>query len=455
MVSLKSIYGFVEDNSRSLLDEFRQFIRQPGISTEDSGIQATVDWLVAKMKENGIADVQVFQTARHPIILGKIDGRQTERTLLVYGHYDVQPPGDRHDWKADPFAAEIVDGQIIGRGTSDMKNNLMACVHAVKAIHETGKSLPLNLIYLFEGEEEIGSPSLKPFIEQHAQELSKCDAILCGDGGGEDKTGQSLIMYGLKGMLFLELSVKSPNAREIHSMYAGVIENPAWRLISALMTLKQGNQVIIPHFYDGAKEPSVGEKMKYGLARFAIKRESLEESFGFTLKKDMTVSTVLTEAFYKPTLNINGLWSGYTVKGGVKTIVPDSAYAHLDIRTMPGQDVALIFESLENYLRSKGFADVTVEKLGFDLPGYRIDSGERIAKAVERATRALSKKTTTIPIMPASGAMVWLPHVLKKPMAFAGSGVTYMAHSANEFITPEQYLKGIKLFATIYNDYAS
>jgi acetylornithine deacetylase/succinyl-diaminopimelate desuccinylase-like protein len=455
MVSLKSIYGFVEDNSRSLLDEFRQFIRQPGISTEDSGIQATVDWLVAKMKENGIADVQVFQTARHPIILGKIDGRKAERTLLVYGHYDVQPPGDRHDWKADPFAAEIVDGQIIGRGTSDMKNNLMACVHAVKAIHETGKSLPLNLIYLFEGEEEIGSPSLKPFIEQHLQELSKCDAILCGDGGGENKTGENLIMYGLKGMLFLELSVKSPDDREIHSMYAGVIENPAWRLISALMTLKQGNQVVIPHFYDGAEEPSIGEKMKYGLARFAMKRESLEGSFGFTLKKDMTVSTALTEVFYKPTLNINGLWSGYTVRGGLKTIVPDSAYVHLDIRTVPGQDTALIFESLKDYLKSKGFADVTVEKLGFDLPGYKIDSGERIAKVVEQATKALSKKTTTIPIMPGSGAMAWLPHVLRKPMAFAGSGVVYMAHSANEFITPEQYLKGIKLFATIYNDYAS
>jgi len=451
---MKEVYSFIDKNSNAFLDELREFIRQPGISTEDSGIQATVDWLVAKIKENGIADVQVFQTARHPIILGKIDGRKAERTLLVYGHYDVQPPGDRHDWKADPFAAEIVDGQIIGRGTSDMKNNLMACVHAVKAILETEKSMPLNLIFLFEGEEEIGSPSLKPFIEQHSRELSKCDAILCGDGGGENKTGEHVIVYGLKGMLSLELSVRSPNAREIHSMYAGIIENPAWRLISALMALKQGNQVVVPHFYDGAEEPSIGERMKYGLARFAIKRESLEESFGFTLKKDMAVSTALTEALYKPTLNINGLWSGYTVKGGMKTIVPDSAYVHLDIRTVPGQDTALIFESLKNYLKSKGFTDVTIEKPGSDLPGYKIDSGERIAKVVEQATKTLSRKTMAIPIMPASGAMAWLPHILQKPMAFAGSGVTYMAHGANEFITPEQYLKGIRLFATIYNDYA-
>ena len=216
---MKEVYSFIDKNSDAFLDELREFIRQPGISTEDSGIQATVDWLVAKMKENGIADVQVFQTARHPIILGKIDGRKAEHTLLVYGHYDVQPPGDRHDWKADPFAAEIVDGQIIGRGTSDMKNNLMACVHAVKAILETGKSLPLNLIFLFEGEEEIGSPSLKPFIEQHSQELSKCDAILCGDGGGEDKTGESLIMYGLKGMLFLELSDVSLSEKPEHLQF--------------------------------------------------------------------------------------------------------------------------------------------------------------------------------------------------------------------------------------------
>jgi acetylornithine deacetylase/succinyl-diaminopimelate desuccinylase-like protein len=437
------------------LNEFRDFIRKPGISTENTGIEETVSWLSARMKENGVDDVETFRTQRHPVILGRA-GKEARRTLLVYGHYDVQPPGDRKDWKADPFGAEIIDGRIIGRGTCDMKNNLMASIHAVKVLLQSDKSLPLNLTFLFEGEEEIGSPSLKPFIEEHRQLLSTCDSILCGDGGGENKEGQSLLMYGLKGMLYVQLSVKSPIGTEVHSSYAGIIDNPAWRLISVLRSLKEDEKVLIPHFYEGVQEPSMTERMKYGLARVVLNKEEFEQAFELKLKKGMSLSEALLEVFYRPTLNIDGLWSGYTVENGVKTIVPDRACAKIDMRLVPGQDSSIIFENMKKYLMSMGFADVSVEKLGFGLPAYRVDPEERIAKIVANAVKkVVSKKTMTIPIMPGSGAMAWLPHILGKPMAFAGSGATYMAHRPNEFITGEQYLKGIKLFATIYNDYAS
>jgi acetylornithine deacetylase/succinyl-diaminopimelate desuccinylase-like protein len=372
----------------------------------------------------------------------------------VYGHYDVQPPGDVHDWTVDPFAAETVGNRIIGRGTCDMKNNLMASVHAVKALLQTQKQLPTNLIFLFEGEEEIGSPSLKPFIEEHKQELSACDSIICAEGG-ENKVGQFVLMYGLKGILYVELSIKSPIGTEVHSSYAGVIENPAWRLLYALMSLKDGEKVTIPHFYEGAKEPSLAEKVKYGLAKVAIKKEQLEEAFDLKVKKTMSVSDVLMEVFYKPTLNIDGLWSGYTVEKGIKTIVPDRAGAKIDMRLVPGQDPTAIFDNLKAHLASQGFTDVDVEKLGA-LPAYRVDPDERIVRVVAGAVKkAVSKKTMTIPIMPGSGAMVWLPIVLGKPMGFAGSGAAYMAHRPNEFITAEQYLKGVKLFATIYSDFGS
>ena len=126
---MKEVYGFIDKNSTIFLEEFREFIRKPGISTENTGIGETVSWLATKMKEIGIDNAQVYQTQRHPIILGKV-GTAAERTLLVYGHYDVQPPGDGKEWKVDPFAAEVVDDRIIGRGTCDMKNNLMASIHA-------------------------------------------------------------------------------------------------------------------------------------------------------------------------------------------------------------------------------------------------------------------------------------------------------------------------------------
>lgn len=181
MTELKEVYDFVDKNSESLLNEFKDLIRKPGISTENTGIDETVNWLTVRLKENGIEDVEVFKTPRHPIILGKA-GKSAKRTLLVYGHYDVQPPGDIHDWTVDPFAAETVGDRIVGRGTCDMKNNLMATVHAVKALLQTRKQLPTNLIFLFEGEEEIGSPSFKPFVEEHKQVLSACDSIICAEG---------------------------------------------------------------------------------------------------------------------------------------------------------------------------------------------------------------------------------------------------------------------------------
>ncbi len=451
---MKETYDYVDKNSEPLLNEFRDFVRKPGISTENTGIDETVSWLVARLKENGVEDVETFKTQRHPIILGKV-GKGAKRTLLVYGHYDVQPPGDLHDWTADPFAAEIVADHIVGRGTCDMKNNLMASVHAVKALLQTRKQLPTNLVFLLEGEEEIGSPSLKPFVEEHKQELSTCDAILCAEGG-ENKAGQSILSYGLKGMLYVELSVKSPNGTEIHSSYAGILENPAWRLVSALMSLKDGEKVTIPHFYDGVKEPDLAEKVKYGMAKVVVKKEQLEEAFDLKAKKTMSVSDVLLEVFYKPTLNIDGLWSGYTVEKGIKTIVPEKAGAKVDMRLVPGQNPSAIFDNLKTHLASHGFRDVSVEKLGFGLPAYRVDPGERVARVVAGAVKkAVGKKTMTIPIAPGSGAMVWLPIILGKPMGFAGSGAAYMAHRPNEFITPEQYLKGVKLFATIYNDFGS
>ena len=147
---MKKVYEFIDKNFESFLTEFREFIRRPGVSTENTGIDQTVNWLVAQMKENVVESVETFRTNRHPVILGRA-GKGAKRTLLVYGHYDVQPPGDPKDWKADPFGAEIIDNRIIGRGTCDMKNNLMACLHALKALRQTRKSLPVNLIFLFEG----------------------------------------------------------------------------------------------------------------------------------------------------------------------------------------------------------------------------------------------------------------------------------------------------------------
>ncbi len=454
MNGLEKVYKYIEENFDSFLEEFREAIRKPGVSTENTGIGEMASWLVKSMKENGVEDVQTFKTQRHPIILGRV-GKDAKRTLLVYGHYDVQPSGDRKDWSVDPFAAEVVGDRIVGRGTCDMKNNLVASIQVIKAILHCRKRLPINLVFLFEGEEEIGSPNLKQFTEEHKKELSSCDAIICGDGSGENRMGQSLLVYGLKGMLSVELSVRSPTGTDTHSMYAGITDNPAWRLVSALGSLKNGEKVLVPHFYDDVEEPSQSEKKKYGISPNSMSREEIEEAFDLKMKKGMSASDALLEVYYRPTLNINGLCSGYTVESGMKTIVPGKAWAHIDIRIVPNQDPSNILENLKAHLAAKGFDDVIVEKTGFNAPFYKVDPHERIIQVVDSCMKkVVSEKTMVMPIMPGSGALVWLPYILGKPMAFAGSGYIHLAHRPNEYITKEQYLKGIKLFATIYNDYA-
>jgi acetylornithine deacetylase/succinyl-diaminopimelate desuccinylase-like protein len=453
-VGVKEVYEFVDRNSESFLGEFREFIRRPGISSENSGIEQTVNWLVAKMKECGVDSVELYRTKRHPLVLGWA-GEGTARTLLVYGHYDVQPPGDSRDWRANPFGGEIVGHRILGRGTCDMKNNLMACLHAVKAFVQQGKPLPVNLMFLFEGEEEIGSPNLKPFLDKHKQLLSTCDAILCGDGGGENKKGQNLLIYGLKGLLYVELTVKAATGADVHSSFAGVVDNPAWRLISALKCLKERGEVLIPHFYEGVSDAGLGQKESCLSPEGVTTREEFEEAFELKLKRGMNAQEALFEFYYKPTLNIDGLRSGYTVEKGMKTIVPKDASTKIDMRLLPGQESSTILRNMKKHLLDKGFVDVKVQKLGFDTPAYRVGPHERITCVVTDAIKkVLSNKTMTMPIAPFSGAMAWLPRILGKPMAFAGSGPFYMAHRPNEFITKEQYLKGVKLFATIYNDYA-
>jgi acetylornithine deacetylase/succinyl-diaminopimelate desuccinylase-like protein len=449
---LKEVYQLIDRESDQFIEEFREFVQIPGISTENTGIEESVEWLVAAMKKNGVSDVQVFETPRHPIILGRVD-TAAKRTLLVYGHYDVQPPGNRQDWKVNPFSAEIIDTRIVGRGTCDMKNNLMASLQAVKAFIECRNSVPINLVFLFEGEEETGSPSLKPFIETHKTDLLHCDSILCAEGG-ENKAGQVQVTYGLKGLLYVELTTKSPNRVEVHSMYAGITENPAWGLIEALQSLKQGDRILIPEFYQHIKAPSDEELMKLGIIDSRIDRNGLENAFELQIKKEMDVSTALFEAFYKPTLNIDGLWSGYTIKKGIKTIIPATAGAKIDMRLVPEQDPTTIYRNLKEYLAKQGFTNVETEVLG-ELPAYRVHPDERLVDVVTQAlTTVVSRRVMIMPMMLGSGAMAWLPHILEKPMAFAGSGPFYMAHRPNEFISIPQYVKGIKLFATIYSRFA-
>ncbi|MHA1861078.1 MAG: M20/M25/M40 family metallo-hydrolase, partial [Candidatus Ranarchaeia archaeon] len=309
-----------------------------------------------------------------------------------------------------------------------------------------------SILFCFEGEEEIGSPSFLPFLKTHT-ELLDCDAILVGEGG-TTKTGRTGVVGGYKGFLGVELSINSPLS-EVHSSYAGIVDNPVWQLIHALGTLKNSDgHILIPHFYESIKRPSISEKAKFGLSGFALNRKKLEESLGIIISPKIGTGKALSALFFNPTLNINGINGGYPVHGGLKTIVPDRAHANLDARLVPGQDPEEIYLSLTRYLEHAGFSNVNVQKTAM-LPPYVAPANDPFVKIVNKAIYSVfGSKIVKAPIAPGSGAFTWLPHILDAPMASAGSGAIYMAHRPNEFINVRQFLQGIKLFSEIYMCFA-
>lgn len=217
------------------------------MSAQAHGIRECANLLDRFMREAGIETELVDEPDGNPVLLGTVLNK-SKRTLLFYGHYDVQPPEPLEEWKSDPFGAELKEGKIFARGASDSKNNIMALVKMVEAYRNTNNELPVNLKFLFEGEEEIGSPHLPHLVEENRLKL-KADADVCFDGG-IDETGRPEVVLGVKGILYVELHASGPKV-DIHSSLAPMVPNPAWRIIWALDSIKQGDERIrIDGWYD-------------------------------------------------------------------------------------------------------------------------------------------------------------------------------------------------------------
>ncbi|RPI90968.1 MAG: M20/M25/M40 family metallo-hydrolase [Chloroflexi bacterium] len=444
------IDAYLEKNLDKSLAELSRLVAQPSVGAQNLGLKECAALVGEMLKRRGF-EVQIMETAGAPVVFGERKGK-SDKTLLIYNHYDVQPPEPLELWETPPFEPSLRDGKLYGRGVSDDKGHIVSRLFAIDALLAAEDELPCNIKFIIEGEEETASVNLFKFIDKN-KDLLKADACIW-EFGGVDHRDVPMLYLGLRGILYVELSVETA-AIDVHSGLGGsIFPNAAWRLVWALSTLKgEDERIQIPGFYDGIKPPSTRDrelmdalpevaeeyKSRYGVRQF-IK--------GLTGGTDLKVEEVFT-----PTCTICGLTSGYQGPGP-KTVLPARASAKVDFRLVPDQHPADILKKLRAHLDAQGFRDVQITDLGSDPPA-RTEADEPFIQLVLKTSEGVYETPMQlVPMVGGSGPSYPFVHDLKLPVATAGLGYPdTRTHAPNENIRIDLYLKHARHMARILKEF--
>lgn len=451
MSTVQQAINYFHDNQKQLTEFYFDLVRIPSVSTDpdhrDDMLKAA-NFLSAYLEKLGFDRVEIFPTQMHPILFAeKKSANPDAKTLLIYGHYDVQPVDPLNEWKSDPFQPEIRDEYVFARGASDMKGQVMASLLALESVLNTG-DLPINIKYLLEGEEEIGSPSLDGFIENNTDLLS-CDMILNPDAGMVGKD-QPTLVYGLRGMTYFEVRVDGPKA-DLHSgLWGGNVANPANVLSQIIAKLHNADgSVAIPGFYD--RVPALSEDDTLRISTNKLSEESIIEMTGSPAVYGETGYTPVERQGTRPTLDVNGLYAGF-IGEGAKTIIPAYAKAKISCRLVPNQDPMEIFNLAKDYILS--IAPDTVRTKVFlhsAGPAYLADN----APGAQNLVKAMSAVWQAPVIYKREGGSIPVATVMQRQLGvkslLTGFGLPDDAiHSPNERMHMPTWLKGIETLIRFY-----
>ena len=429
------------------LEDLLAFLRFPSISTDSShvgDVRACADWLVNKLTAIGL-DVELHETPGHPIVVARNKHREGKKTVLIYGHYDVQPVDPIELWDTSPFEPEIRDGRIWGRGSTDNKGQMLAHVLGVEeTLREHGK-LPVNLIFLFEGEEEIGSPSLVPFLEKHKDELS-CDVIAVSDTGMVAQ-GVPTMGYGLRGIACCEVTVKGPSG-DLHSgVYGGAVANPATAVARLVASLHDPDgRVAIEGFYDDVRPLEQWERDMWA----AVPGVSDDDILAITGSPATFGEPGYSSAerlWARPTAEVNGIGGGYQGEGS-KTVIPADAMAKFSFRLVPDQDPVDIAAKVKAHLEKHCPAGVSIEvEVGHDGKPFIADPHSQNGKAGQAA---LKKAFGTDPVLIREGGSIPIIQDFKEILGVEALmlGLALpdcQIHAPNENFYVENFEAGIRL----------
>jgi acetylornithine deacetylase/succinyl-diaminopimelate desuccinylase-like protein len=447
---LADVMSHVDRNAERWIDVLREFIRHPSRTGELDEVRACGEWIGRVLGDAGFTAELIDPGHGAPVVYATQRGPAGAPRLLLYSHYDVISPAPLEAWTVPPFGAVRQDGRIYGRGSTDAKANVLALVHAAVAFREVRGRPPCDLVLILDGEEEAGSNNLPEFVEL-ARDRLRADGVLSFDGS-IDPSGRPKIGLGTSGMVFVELRVPGA-ARELHSAAARLYPNPAWRLVWALASIKAPDERVgIEGFDDPIEPPSDADRALMGAMRWdgsAQLREAGLPGFLLGVEGDAALERLL----FTPGLALAGLNAGYTGPG-MKAVIPADATAKLEFRIVPDQEPETVLRQLRAHLDRNGFADVELSVLA-TVETARTGPDDPMVDVVAGAAQEVYGGSMIKPTEEYAGRQgAWLGRRLGIPGVQTGVGPPgARGHAADEFVTEQHYLAGIKYAIAIMERY--
>ncbi|WP_210483816.1 M20/M25/M40 family metallo-hydrolase [Microvirga antarctica] len=452
MPDIDDVLSHIETHLPGSVAALQTLLRHRSISAQNIGLPDCAELVKSQMLDAGISDTTILPTdGGPPVVVGHLFNPDADRTLLCYGHYDVQPPEPLDLWHSDPFGAEIRDGVIYARGATDNKSGVLAFVKAAEAYLKVAERPPVNLVFLFEGEEEIGSPHLEDFVERHKNVL-QCDASIGLDGGVNRTSLKPEIHLGIKAILYVELRIKGLKS-DIWSGRAQTVKSPVWRLVHALASIfdPETGRVLIDDWYEDWIPPDEDDErfLKEELG-FFDRQEYIRQLGATHLSTDDDLD-LLRRTHFGASANICGISAGYTGEGS-KTIVPSEAMAKLDFRCPPKLEPERQLEKLKAHLSRLGYDDIEVSVHTARKNPYKTAAREAISQATIIAAEKVFGTQPLVQGVSIQGIiMLSIPH----PAVLSGFGAPdNNLHAPNENMPIIRYLQGISFAARIMDEYA-
>jgi acetylornithine deacetylase/succinyl-diaminopimelate desuccinylase-like protein len=451
-----SLMDYIESKRDAHLSELKEFLRIPSVSTKTENkpdIEKAAQWVAEKLRAAGLEKVEVTPTKMHPLVYGESLHAPGKPTILFYGHYDVQPAEPLDLWTSPAFEPTERGGNLYGRGTADDKGQIHIHIKALEALQKTAGKLPINVKVMLEGEEEVGSVSLWDFVQKNRDRL-KADALVVSDTAML-ALGVPSITYGLRGLNYYQIEITGP-AQDLHSgVFGGAVPNPITILAETIAKLHDKNfRVTVPGFYDDVAKISREERK--ALHSLPWKEKDFRKTVGAPGLCGEKGFTIVEQVWVRPTLELNGIWGGYTEEGE-KTVIPSKAYAKLSTRLVPNQEPMKIAKLVERHIRKLLPKTVTCK---FELrstgkPWVAPYTHPIFQKAIQALQSGFGKKAVFIREGGSIPFVTQMHDTFKVPCVLLGFGLPdENAHAPDEHIALENYFGGIKSVALFYEHLA-
>ncbi len=449
MLKRAKIFHYIDQHYDEHLSKLQELVRQPSISAENRGVRECAELVRSYFRDLGCKNPRLVETSGFPVVYGHYDAG-AERTIIAYFMYDTQPVDDP-GWKVPPLEGKVVDvapfgGCLVARGAINTKGELRAFLNACESILAAEEEIPVNLMLVAEGEEELGSRHFPEFVKEYESELKKADAVFF-PYADQNQKGKVVNYLGVKGIVYFELELEGkawgygPTAFDIHGSNKAWVDSPAWRLIQALstMTTRDGNKVLIDGFYENTLPPN-----KEDAALLANLEKTFDEDSAKDLMKverfikDTHGREALLNYLYSPSLNINGIWGGYTGPG-TKTVLPHKITVKVDVRLVPDMQVEEVIPKIRAHLNKHGFAEIKIVELEEGYGWAKTSVNEPAAQAVIKTYQEFGYNPEIWPHLAGSAPFcMFNREPLNLPFVIGGLGHGGRPHAPNEYIVVEE-----------------